>query len=88
MWLTNGGLLAAVLAVVAAAFVAAGAWFSLVHRSTLDSFLGDFSDGVVGAVTLVIVSLAGWLLATAFDRGEESYVLFRERSSDDTEAGD
>lgn len=87
MWMKNGGLLAAVLAALAAGTVVLGTWFALTHDADWRAFFDQLDDGIVGAITLGTALLAGWLLAVAFDRGEESVVLFRQRSSED-EAGE
>jgi hypothetical protein len=87
MWMKNGGLLSAVLAVLAAGTVAAGTWFTLTHDADWRAFFDQLDDGLVGVITLAAALLAGWLLAVAFDRGEEAVVLFQERSSDH-EAGE
>lgn len=88
MWLKNGGLLAAVIALLAAGAVALGTWFTLTHGSDWQALLDKLSTAAVGVVVLVVVLLAGWLLAIAFDRAEESFVLYKQRSSDDTGDGD
>jgi hypothetical protein len=88
MWIKNGGLFSAVLAVLAAGVVSLGSWFSLAHDADVKAFFDSLSQSEVGAVTLAIVLLAGWLLAVAFDRAEESFVLYKQRSSDSSGAGD
>ncbi|MFW6156610.1 MAG: hypothetical protein ACOC7J_04770 [Armatimonadota bacterium] len=88
MWLKNGGFFSALVAVLASGVVLVGTWFTLIHEGDLEAYLQRFSRSVVGVVTLVIVLLAGWLLAIAFDRVEESLVLYRQRSSEDGEAGE
>ncbi len=88
MWFRNGGLFAAVVALLAASVVAFGTWFTLSHTTDWRATLETFSDDQVGLITLAAVLLAGWLLATVFDRAEEAVVLFQERSSDESGSAD
>jgi cellobiose-specific phosphotransferase system component IIC len=86
MWLRNGGLLSAVMAVLAAGAVVTATWFALAHESDWRALFDRLNDSTVGIITLVTALLAGWLLAVAFDRGEESIVLLCERSADEEAA--
>ncbi|MGI5819101.1 MAG: hypothetical protein ACOX9R_13510 [Armatimonadota bacterium] len=88
MWLRNGGLLAAVLALLSFALVSFGAWFTLTQRSTCDILFAMCSPTGIGMITVAIVIASGWLLAYAFDQAEQAFVLFRERRPRDAGAGD
>ena len=88
MWLKNGGLLAAVLAVLTAGAVVAGTWFTLTHSADIETFFSQLTEVRVGAVTLLVILLAGWLLAIALDRAEAVFTLYRQRSSDHRGGGD
>jgi hypothetical protein len=85
MWLRHGGFLAAAMAVLSAAAVAFGAWFTLAHSSDWQALLDSLSSSGMGLVTVVVVLLSGWLMAVAFQRAEEAVALLREGSSTDVE---
>jgi len=88
MWIRNGGLIAAVLALLAAGVVAFGAWYTLTHGTVCETLLHACNTTTSGAITLVIMLLAGGLMAYAFGQTEETIVLFRERSSKDSGGDD
>lgn len=83
----SDGLLAAALTVISTGLVVLGTAFTLSRRDEWYEMLGHLSPTVLGLLTLAIVLAAGLLLAYAFDRGEEAYLLLRDRS-EDVEAGD
>ncbi len=82
MWLRNGGLLAAVLAVLAIGLVGFAAWFTLIHGSTCELFFDACTRTGVGVFTLAIVLIAGSLMAYAFGCAEKAVALYARRSSE------
>lgn len=80
MWVRNGGLLAAVAALLSVAVVAAATWFVLTHEILWKPYMDALGRVGVGVATVAIMVLAGVLLAVAFDRAEESVVLARHAS--------
>lgn len=88
MQLRNGPLFPAVLTLIAIFIVTLGAWFTLTHGAACELLFGACSATGVGVITVLTVLAAGGLLAFAFDRAEQAFVLFTGRSSDSSEDRD
>lgn len=87
MWLRNGGLVAALVAVAAAGAVTAGTWFILTHDTTWAMYMDALGRTWAGVVTAAIAIIAGALLAVAFDRAEEAVARARQGSSGTQDGG-
>ncbi len=84
----SDGLLAAALTLISTGIVVFGTAFTLSRRDEWYEMLGHLSPTLIGLLTLAIVLAAGLLLAYAFDRGEEAYLLLRQRPEDGSEGGE
>lgn len=69
---------------LAIAFVSFSAWFTLSFDPDWNEMLGSFSTG---ATTLMLVLVAGGLLAFAFDRGQQAVVVLLKPHPDDDTRG-